>query len=159
MATSVGRRYRNRSAALLPALAGLGAFAGLGLAAWALTLGAGSRVGHIALVGTLVVAGLLLLFFGLGTALSCVRVLPSGIRVVNPIAVRELAWDAISGFQQGRWGPFRRMCLIALADGTTYHSWGLSGGNPTAAPGDPGTPHPIVELNALLDAARQQPSP
>lgn len=157
--TTVGRLYRNRSAALLPALAGIGAFAALVLAGWALPSGAGSRVGHIALVSALVVVGLLLLFFGLGTALSCVRVVGSGIRVVNPTTVQEFAWDTIAGFRQGRWGPFRRMCLISLTDGTTYHAWGISGGDPTTAPADQATPHPIVELNALLDAARRQPSP
>ena len=147
---NVGRKYRNRPAAVLPAVAGLAAFAVLLGAGWALAAGPGSQVVHVVEVSLCVIAGLLLLFFGLGTALSCVRVLRSGIRVVNPASVREIAWEEIASFTLGRWGPFPHVCLIQLRDGSHRAAWGISGGDAEEAAVRGGVAHPVAELNALL---------
>jgi len=58
-------------------------------------------------------------------------VLPDGIEVVNILSRKKFAWAEVRGFTLGRRGILPRVCLVGLADGTTYPAVGLTGNNPS----------------------------
>lgn len=107
---------------------------------------------------TFVAIGLILFILGLRGAACALYTEPSGIRVVNPIAVRRYTWDQIVRFELGRWGPLPRNGVIQLADGSRAGIWAISARNPAFFKTDAKAEEMITELNGLLAQAHSHPS-
>jgi hypothetical protein len=151
--TGPNQVFRNRQAAIIQAVAGVVAF--LATAPPALAASKGDHTALVVFKVVFVSLATALLVLALRGALSAIRVVDRGVRIVNPLSTRTFSWDEISEFKLARWRILPRVCFVVLKDGRMHHAWGISGRNPAFARHDPRAEGPVAELNALLQAARR----
>jgi Bacterial PH domain len=101
-----------------------------------------------------VAVGFVLAAFGVRAAMCAVQVDGQGVRVVNPLSVRKVAWSDIECFMLGRRGLFSRMCVIVLTDGSRLGVWAIIGSSPSVYKHDPEAEGMVDELNQRLKGAR-----
>jgi hypothetical protein len=97
-----------------------------------------------------VALGFVLAAFGVRAAMCAVQVDKQGVRVVNPLSVRRVAWSDIEYFMLGRWGLFSRMCVIVLTDGSRIGVWAIVGASSSVYKQDPEAEGMVDELNQRL---------
>jgi hypothetical protein len=97
---------------------------------------------------------------GFGIALRCslcaIRVEATGIRVVNPLSVRQINWSDILEFTLAPWKLLPRNCVIRLADGSSQGAWAISARNGALAKHDGAAERLVADLN---DRLRRETSP
>jgi hypothetical protein len=110
---------------------------------------------HLVLPGRMVFigAGVGLGWFLVGrVALAGVQIREEGLLVRNPLAYRLLAWEAIEGFEIGRYTLFSRLGLARLRDGSRVPMFGIQAIESAFNPGDRQAHEILARLREALAA-------
>jgi hypothetical protein len=97
-----------------------------------------------------VALGVVVFAFGLRCSSCAIHIEATGVRVVNPLAVRRIAWSDIREFTLARWKLLPRNCVIELADGSSQGVWAISARNPAVVRHDRAAEKLVADLNDRL---------
>jgi hypothetical protein len=145
--------YRSREQRVLVMVGGYFASAFVAVMGLALIDVPGAAVGSLAM---LVVAALG--FFGTyRCARAGARVDDRGVTIVNPTRAVEIGWPDIDRFSVGAYGPWPRIGVAHLRDGSRVVIWGIQGPNPTTRGKNRSAENLIGQLNELVASRRREP--